>query len=120
MGTKLLPSFHQVVVESTCSCQIIRFVVTLDFPCSDPFHPTDLLPTAKSMILFFIPFAKALVKENQQGDRPCRSWGVAYVETNDLISRLSQALADSLAEAGFKSALTPATHNFDEVRLMAR
>ena len=83
-------------------------------------HPLDLLATAKSMIVFFIPFKKELVKENRKGDRPCRNWGLAYVQTNELIGRLSQALGDLLAEHGFKSGLTPATHNFDEVKLMAR
>ena len=86
----------------------------------DHFHPHDLLPTARSVIVFFIPFKKELVRENKSGDRPCRNWGVAYVQTNDLIDRLSQAISDSLAEQGFKSGLTPATHNFDETRLMAR
>jgi len=45
---------------------------------------------------------------------------LAYVQTNDLIERLSQALGDWLMEKGFKSGLTPATHNFDEAKLMAR
>jgi hypothetical protein len=59
-----------------------------------------------------------LVKENRKGDRACHNWGVAYVQTNDLIGRLSQALGDRLTEMGFKSGLTPATHNFDEAKLM--
>jgi epoxyqueuosine reductase QueG len=42
------------------------------------------------------------------------------VQTNDLINRLSQVLADRLKNAGFPSGLTPATHNFDKKRLMAR
>jgi epoxyqueuosine reductase QueG len=42
------------------------------------------------------------------------------VETNDLIGRISQALDDFLTAQGFKSGLTPATHNFDEIKLMAR
>ncbi len=86
----------------------------------DHLHPRDLLPTAKSVIVFYIPFKKELVKENRKGDRPCRNWGVAYVQTNDLIGRLSRALGDWLTERGFKSGLTPATHNFDEAKLMAR
>ena len=86
----------------------------------DHLHPRDLLSTAKSVIVFYIPFKKELVKENRKGDRPYRNWGVAYVQTNDLIGRLSQALGDWLKERGFKSGLTPATHNFDEAKLMAR
>jgi len=83
-------------------------------------HPRDLLAGARTVIVFFIPFVKALVLENKAGDRPCRNWGVAYVQTNELIGRLSQDIADWLAAAGFRSGLTPATHNFDEQRLMAR
>lgn len=86
----------------------------------DHLHPLDLLPTARSVIVFFIPFKKELVRENKKGDRPCRNWGLAYVQTNDLIGRLSQALGDLLTKHGFKSGLTPATHNFDDVKLTAR
>jgi epoxyqueuosine reductase QueG len=86
----------------------------------DHLHPRDLLSKAKSVIVFYIPFKKELVKENRKGDRPCRNWGIAYVQTNDLIGRLSQALGDWLTEKGFKSGLTPATHNFNEAKLMAR
>jgi epoxyqueuosine reductase QueG len=86
----------------------------------DHLLPRDLLPTAKSVIVFYLPFTRELVKENKKGQWPCRNWGVAYVQTNDLIGRLSQALGDFLTEHGYQSGLTPATHNFDEVKLMAR
>jgi len=82
--------------------------------------PRDLLPSAKSVVVFFIPFRKALILENKKGDRPCRNWGLAYVRTNDLIGRVSAALGELLAEQNFKSGLMPATHNFDEKALMAR
>ena len=97
-----------------------RFEQLPQIAANDHLHPHDLLSTANSVIVFFIPFKKELLKTNKDGDRPCRHWGMAYVQTNDLIGRLSQALSDLLAEHGFKSALTPATHNFDEAKLMAR
>jgi epoxyqueuosine reductase QueG len=97
-----------------------RFEQLPKIASDDHLHPHDLLSTAKTVIVFFIPFKKQLVKENKAGDRPCRNWGVAYVQTNDLIGRLSEAIRDLLAEQGFKSGLTPATHNFDEAKLMAR
>lgn len=97
-----------------------RFERLPQIAAHDHFHPHNLLPTAKSVIVFFIPFKKELVRENKAGDRPCRNWGVAYVQTNDLIDRLSQSIGSMLAADGFKSGLTPATHNFDEARLMAR
>lgn len=86
----------------------------------DHLHPRQLLPTARSILVCFLPFRKSLVKENRSGQRPCRNWAVSYVQTNDLIGRLTKALGDLLGQQGFKSGLTPATHNFDEAALMAR
>ena len=97
-----------------------RFDQLPQIAADDHLHPRDLLPTAKSVVVFYLPFTKELVKENKKGPWPCRNWGVAYVQTNDLIGRLSQALGDFLDEHGYKSGLTPATHNFDDVKLMAR
>jgi epoxyqueuosine reductase len=97
-----------------------RFEQLPRIAADDHLHPTDLLSGAVSVIVFFIPFKRDLVRENKTGARPCRDWGVAYVQTNELIGRLSQALGDLLAEKGFSAGLTPATHNFDETRLMAR
>ncbi|MBW2430012.1 MAG: epoxyqueuosine reductase [Deltaproteobacteria bacterium] len=97
-----------------------RFDQLPQIAADDHLLPRDLLPTANSVIVFYIPFNKELVKANEDGEHPCREWGVAYVQTNDLIGRLSQALGDFLAEQGYKSGLTPATHNFDDVKLMAR
>jgi len=97
-----------------------RFGLLRRIAADDHFQPRDLLPTARSVVVFFIPFKEELARENSEGDRPCRNWGLAYVQTNELIGRLSSALDDLLRERGFASALTPATHNFDEERLVAR
>jgi epoxyqueuosine reductase len=97
-----------------------RFDTLSRIAAADHLHPRDLLPGAKTVIVFFIPFIKELVRANHPGAEPTRDWGLAYVQTNDLIGRLSQALGDFLAARGFKSGLTPATHNFDEEKLMAR
>jgi epoxyqueuosine reductase QueG len=97
-----------------------RFDILPQVAFNEHLHPHDLLPSAKSLIVFFIPFKRELVKENKKGDRPCRNWGLAYVQTNDLIDRLSQEMEILLAAEGFESGLTPATHNFDEDILMDR
>ena len=97
-----------------------RFDILPQVAIDDHLHPHDLLRSARTVVAIFIPFNPDLVKENKDGDRPCRNWGLAYVETNNLINGLSQALERFLNEKGFKSALTPATHNFNEEKLMAR
>lgn len=82
--------------------------------------PRDLLQSARSVVVFFIPFKKHLIQENKPGDRPSRSWGMAYFQTNHMIDLLSRELGDLLEKFGHPSRLTPATHNFDEKDLMAR
>lgn len=97
-----------------------RFEALTRIAADNHLHPRDLLPGARSVVVFFIPFVKTLVRENAPGPEPTRDWGVSYVQTNDLIGRLSQAIGDLLAQRGHRCGLTPATHNFDEERLMAR
>lgn len=97
-----------------------RFEQLPRIAADDHLLPRDLLPTANSVIVFFLPFRKELVRANHPGARPSRDWGVAYVQTNALISQLGRALADLLEAQGFRCGLTPATHNFDEEKLMAR
>jgi epoxyqueuosine reductase QueG len=97
-----------------------RFEMLTRVAADDHLHPRDLLPTARSVIVFFIPFLKDLARQNRPGGRPCRNWGLAYVQTNDLINRLSRRLGEQLGENGFRCGLTPATHNFNETKLMAR
>ncbi len=97
-----------------------RFLKLREMAASDHLMPWELLPSAKSLIVFFLPFGKALVQENSGGQEPCRSWGTAYVQTNEFIAKISQEMSLLLRQAGYVSAVTPPTHNFDPVRLMSR
>ena len=77
-----------------------RFAVLTDIAMDEHLLPGDLLASARTVLVFFIPFQKWLVKENREGDRPCRNWGLAYVQTNDLIERASRMLSGVLEQAG--------------------
>jgi epoxyqueuosine reductase len=83
--------------------------------------PSELLPKARSVIVYFLPFAEFLGKENSEhGPYAARSWATSYVLTNQLIGVINTHLQDSLDEAGFASQGTQATHNFDEEQLISR
>ncbi len=97
-----------------------RFDLLPRIAAPDHLLPCDLLPTARSVVVFFLPFRKELVRANRAGERPCREWGVAYVETNELIERVSRRLGEFLEARGFRCGLTPATHNFNTQTLTAR
>lgn len=97
-----------------------RFKILPEIASNGHLLPWELLPSAKTVIVFFIPFVKELLVENSMGKFPCRNWGLAYEETNRLLSIISERIKDYLAEQGYQSALTPATHNFDHVKLVAK
>lgn len=83
--------------------------------------PHDLVPGARSVVSFFLPFAPWVVEANARDrERVAQEWAVAYVETNSLIGRINARLIESLAEHGIRAAAEPATHNFDPVTLLSR
>ncbi len=97
-----------------------RFNILPEIAKPDHFLPKELLASGKSVVVFFVPFTKALAKQNHKGDLPCRNWGLAYEHTNDLINGICEELKSLFKASGHKTALVPATHNFDEQTLMAR
>ena len=83
--------------------------------------PTDLLPEARSVVVFFIPFQKRLGTENNEaGTFAARSWAESYVTTNRLIDTITGRFKAALENRGHAVAVTPATHNFDPKRLISR
>ena len=82
--------------------------------------PRDLLPSAKTVIAYFLPFDKRIQKENAGEEiHPSRSWAVAYIETNRLIRDLNDHLKNFLESAGYPTVYTPATHNYDPAVLLS-
>ena len=79
--------------------------------------PVDLVPGARSVIVFFVPFAENVAKSNRSGEWSSYEWMAAYADTNSLISDLTQHLHDVLTEAGFGASNLPPTYNYDEVNL---
>jgi epoxyqueuosine reductase QueG len=97
-----------------------RFDILPEIAADNHSLPKDLLATGKAVIVLFVPFTKEFAKENHKGDIPCRNWGRAYETTNNLINKLTGQIKLFLEDAGYNSALVPATHNFDHKKLMAR
>jgi len=82
-------------------------------------HPNDLLTDAKTVIAFFIPFIKEIPKSNIK-EKDCSDlWAESYIATNLLIKDLSIHLDKFLLEQGHQSKIIPATHNFDEEKLLS-
>ncbi len=90
---------------------------------AEPTHmmPQDLLPGARSVVSFFLPFDPQVVEANaQHRERVAHEWAVAYVETNALIEHITAHLIELLGERGVRAAAEPPTNNFDPVTLSSR
>jgi len=96
-----------------------RFDILKKVVAEDHLLPEDILPGARSVIVYFLPFRRELVAGNLRGEMASRDWAVAYVATNRMIGTINRHLSAVLAESGHRSAVTPATHNFRPERLIS-
>lgn len=81
--------------------------------------PQDLLADARTVIAYFLPFARNIPLSNVKGEYSSREWAIAYSETNQLIYDLNQAINKEFRKMGYQSTVLPATHNFDEEKLIS-
>lgn len=81
--------------------------------------PEDFLKDANTVIAYFLPFDEKIANSNYDGKYASKSWANAYIETNGLISDLNEYIKIQLKALGYKSASVPATHNFDESKLIS-
>jgi epoxyqueuosine reductase len=82
--------------------------------------PQDLLPAARSVVSFFLPFVERIVTANTRDkERVAEEWVVAYIETNTLIEKITSNLLRGLSERGVRAAAEPPTGNFDRETLVS-
>jgi len=81
--------------------------------------PQDFLQGAETVIAYFLPFAERIAESNIDGASASKEWAEAYIETNKMIFDLNSYLKAQFAQLGYASVIIPATHNFDEKRLMS-
>jgi len=81
--------------------------------------PKDLLPEAKTVIAFFLPFTKATAHSNIKEELSSPQWAACYIETNELIRQLSDHLKEYMSKRGEKAVTVPATHNWIEDKLIS-
>ena len=115
--------YNQIAIwrEPLIACAPVddRFQRLKEITVQDHALPQDLLPDAKTVIVWFIPFRRHIQMDNTGGERPSLSWGRAYFSTNDLITRAGSTMKIMIENAGGKVSLTPTTHNIDKERLVS-
>lgn len=81
--------------------------------------PSDIVPGAKSVIVFFIPFEKEIVVSNILEEESSRAWDYAYIETNQMLGHLTKYLYVQITKMGYQASNLPPTYNYDENLLIS-
>lgn len=82
--------------------------------------PSELLPGAKIVIAYFVPFTKELAFSNRSnGETASPEWALAYEETNAMFRTLNDYLIGILKDKGYEAAVTPEAYTFDRDRLIS-
>lgn len=81
--------------------------------------PSDIIPGAKCVIAFFIPFEKQIVLSNIADEESSREWDYAYIETNQMIGDLTNYLYEKITEKGYQASNLPPTYNYDSELLIS-
>jgi epoxyqueuosine reductase QueG len=81
-------------------------------------QPKDILPSARTAMAFFIPFAPSIVIANR-GAVVAQEWAEAYLKTNALINSICEKAIIFLSGKGIEAKSVPATHTYDPETLLA-
>jgi epoxyqueuosine reductase QueG len=87
--------------------------------CPDHLMPCDILPDAKSIIIYFIPFEVNIVKTNINGPMASTEWAMAYIKTNNLIRIINENIIKLMHQNGYKAATISAMNPFDVKKLVS-
>jgi len=82
-------------------------------------QPQDLLPGARMVMAFFIPFAPFIVSANRGPDSVAWEWAEAYIKTNALVNSICEHTIAFLSEKNIEAKAVPATHTYDPKTLLA-
>lgn len=84
-----------------------------------PHHclPEEILPGARSVISFFLPFSGMVVEANRGPGPVARLWAEAYIACNARVGEISQQLVRLLGAMGYAADTVRPTHTFDPVTL---
>lgn len=83
-------------------------------------HPKEILPSAKTVIVYFIPFSLEVIKKIQGQHVIVQEWSDCYTSGNLLLAKISEAVQLTLQKQGFCVKTEPPTNNYDSIELTAK
>jgi epoxyqueuosine reductase QueG len=96
-----------------------EFMIIKDITHENHMLPTEWMPTGKTVVSFFIPFAAEMVQINKKAEYVAREWAVAYIETNDMIKQICSTMAESLKKYDINAVWQLPAGSYDSEKLMS-
>lgn len=90
---------------SVASAEDALFAACKEDKVVSPRHllPREWLPTAQSVISYFLPFSQAVREANRQGELPATEWLYARIEGELVNNALRRFLVEWFEQAGFQA-----------------
>ena len=76
--------------------------------------PDEWLPSAKTVISYFLPLTERIRRSNYGGDYPSGAWMNGRIEGQGILTRFSCLLRDRLVEKGYDAVAPPADPRFEQ------
>jgi len=83
-------------------------------------HPREILPTARSVIVYALPLSREAIESNKRGTRPSKQWLLEYAVANRVLEVLGEKLCELLRSRGHDAVALKPTHEFSSTHLHAR
>jgi len=83
-------------------------------------HPNEILPTAKTVVVYFIPYSLSIIQKIQGKNVIVQEWSDNYTITNALLERIGCRLRAKLQDRGIRAEHEPPTCNFDPIELTTK
>lgn len=82
--------------------------------------PCEILPEAKTIIAYFLPFREEIGNSNKNGKYASVEWAKAYEKTNAFFAEFNEDLISFLEDRGYRAAVSSEATTYDEERLVSK
>jgi len=82
--------------------------------------PSDLLPNAKTVVTFFIPFDEEIVFKNLKCDTTAREWAYGKKDAQGLIGEIIEDMKVKLGEINIGCSGNPNKESYNQEKFMHR
>lgn len=107
-------------VLAVASAEDPLFPQLKDIVAPDHYLPSDLVPKAKSVITYFIPFSNEVEKSNTGGRESSKEWDITSIEAVELIETINRKICSVLEKDGFKGYGISPGYDYDPKELYSK